>query len=472
MKKLSFLVLMLLSLSAKSQFPVTRQLGQTNILYEYMGGLGVDSGFVFITSFADTTALNAGFLDNIAGLIARTGNVMWMRNNTEDAWIDFLNNASQGLTKADGVVQLGQSTATSGKVATFSTDRVIFNKNFSLGLLRTDTTSNGRYADVSFESNNSVVGGYAKMLLRAKSYVSIDLMTDSTRAFMDVASIYAQGTLVGSIGYVYRPASGIQHFYLFDMRDATQYAAIEVNGASVDEFHSDGHVVLAAIGSVKRVGIGAYGTPDQTLKVNGSGRFTDTLFLDEAESITDSTGADILFRRRSDSAVVKMSVPSLFTLIGSAIKDFIADSANTGTTEEFLYRYTTNANTLNADGDKLVAEYTINLSDVTADKVIKFYYAGTEIYSSGTLTATTGAFKFKVSIIRTSSSTARTTVEQFAGITAGAGGPEAQQSDLSTLTFSNTYAISPSVTVSGAGGGAGDATFKMGTVFFWPAANN
>lgn len=158
--------------------------------------------------------------------------------------------------------------------------------------------------------------------------------------------------------------------------------------------------------------------------------------------------------------------------IGGAIKDFIADSANTGTSEEFLYRYTTKASTLTNDGDKVIGYYTVNLSDITADKVIKFYYAGTQIYTSGTLTATTGTFSFKVTVIRTSSSTARATVESFSGATAGGGATASIQTDLTTLTFSNTYAISPSITVSGAGGGAGDATFKMGTVFFYPAANN
>lgn len=152
--------------------------------------------------------------------------------------------------------------------------------------------------------------------------------------------------------------------------------------------------------------------------------------------------------------------------LGGAIKDFIADSANTGTSEEFLYRYTTKASTLTNDGDKIMCEYAINLTDATANKEVKIYFAGTEIYTTGSMIGIETEGKINVTIIRTSSSTAR------AIVSGNLNGYLSLQTDLTSLTFSNTYAITPSVTVSGASGGAGDATFKMGTVFFWPAANN
>lgn len=157
---------------------------------------------------------------------------------------------------------------------------------------------------------------------------------------------------------------------------------------------------------------------------------------------------------------------------GGYIKDFIADSSNTATTEQFLYQYQTKASTLAADGEKIMGTYNLTLADGTTDKVIKFYFAGTAIYNSGTLTGAVGNVTFTVIIIRTSSSTARALVTCSTGITSGTQLPTSQETDLTSLTFTTAYTIQPSSTLSGAGAGNGDITWKMGTIAIYGAANN
>lgn len=157
---------------------------------------------------------------------------------------------------------------------------------------------------------------------------------------------------------------------------------------------------------------------------------------------------------------------------GGVVKDFITTVDNGTTVETDLYTYTTKASTLAADGEKLKAEYSITLSDATADKVIKIYFAGTEIYTSGTLVATTGFFGFNVLVIRTGASTARATVLAISGVIAGTVATGLIQTDLTGLTFTNTNILKITGTASGASGGSGDISAKMGTIFWYGAANN
>lgn len=89
MKRLYILLVFLVSaVTAFSQFPVTQNLGAPKTLVLGRGGIGVDSGFVYKTSFADTSIANYGFLDAIPGIIIRTGNRLWMRDTTASVWIE------------------------------------------------------------------------------------------------------------------------------------------------------------------------------------------------------------------------------------------------------------------------------------------------------------------------------------------------------------------------------------------------
>lgn len=157
---------------------------------------------------------------------------------------------------------------------------------------------------------------------------------------------------------------------------------------------------------------------------------------------------------------------------GGSIADFTTDVSNSGTSETDLYTYTTKASTLAATGEKLIANFTCISSDATASSDYKVYFGGTQIYDSGVLGTTTGTFEFKVSIIRTGSSTARATVSVFNSVTAGTSGPSSTETDLTGLTFSGTNILKITGQAGGATGGTGDLTAKMGAIFWYGASND
>lgn len=156
--------------------------------------------------------------------------------------------------------------------------------------------------------------------------------------------------------------------------------------------------------------------------------------------------------------------------IGGVIADHSTDVSNTGTTETDLYSYTTPANTLAATGEKIIAEYAGVFNDATALSRIKVFFAGVVLLNTGALViASQGSWKLQVSIIRTSASTARA-IASFSSVSSSVVAPV--ETDLTGLTFTTTNVIKITGTASGSGGGTGDITAKMGTVFWYPSANN
>jgi len=156
---------------------------------------------------------------------------------------------------------------------------------------------------------------------------------------------------------------------------------------------------------------------------------------------------------------------------GGAIADFITDVANSGTSETDIQTYTTKASTLSANGEKLVFDFTMNLSDITATAQIKVLFGGTSIGDTGALTVSaTGAVAIRGWIIRTGSTTARSSVTISSPTASTA--LYTNETDLTGLTFTNTNILKTTATAGGAGGGTGDITGKLGTIFWYPAAAN
>ncbi len=157
--------------------------------------------------------------------------------------------------------------------------------------------------------------------------------------------------------------------------------------------------------------------------------------------------------------------------IGGTIYDAYADVQNSGTSETDLDSYTTPANTLVANGDKIFFNYTVNLNDITATAYIKVYFAGTAIASTGALTvSSTGALIVSGWVIRTTSTTARASVN-ISSPTASTAIYTAQ-TDLTGLTLSGTNILKITGQAGGAGGGSSDITFKQGSIDFKGVARN
>ncbi len=159
-----------------------------------------------------------------------------------------------------------------------------------------------------------------------------------------------------------------------------------------------------------------------------------------------------------------------FALEG-VIADSYADVSNTGTSETDIYTYTTPANTLAADGEKVKFRYILNLSDVTSQANIKVYFAGTSIMTTGNLNiASTGAMDISGYIVRTSSTTARAVVTIISPNTSIAS--LITETDLTSLTLSGTNILKITGTAGGGTGGSGDITGKMATVSWQAVAAN
>ena len=157
--------------------------------------------------------------------------------------------------------------------------------------------------------------------------------------------------------------------------------------------------------------------------------------------------------------------------MGGIIADFSADGSNTGTGETDLQTYTTKASTLSATGEKLIYDIAGTFNDVTATGQLQFYFAGTSIGNTGTLTiSATGGWSARILIVRTGTTTARSMVTVT---TPGAStAVYTTETDLTGLTFTNTNIIKCTGIAAGAGGGTGDITSKLGTILWWGAAAN
>jgi hypothetical protein len=159
------------------------------------------------------------------------------------------------------------------------------------------------------------------------------------------------------------------------------------------------------------------------------------------------------------------------TGIGGVIADFTADVNNSSTTETDLLTYTTKASTLASTGEKITAEFNGTNNDATATSQIQLYFAGTNIFNSTAMTLSgTGYWDATVTVIRTGSTTARARVVFNA--TNATGFTSTTETDITGLTFTNTNIIKCTGTAGGAGGGSSDITAKLGTIFWYPAANN
>lgn len=150
------------------------------------------------------------------------------------------------------------------------------------------------------------------------------------------------------------------------------------------------------------------------------------------------------------------------------IKDEYADVNNTSTTETDLYSFTTPANSLYSNGEKIKAIYSGTNNDATATTQLKVYFAGTSIGDTGALTVVVGPWEANVLIIKTGSTTARASVSIS---TPGASTPVyVKQTDLTGLTLTGTNILKITGTAGGGTGGSSDITGKFSTVSILPAA--
>ena len=150
--------------------------------------------------------------------------------------------------------------------------------------------------------------------------------------------------------------------------------------------------------------------------------------------------------------------------LGGTIKDFITDVANTNvTTEQDIYTYTTLANTLAMNGDKIDAEYGLQLTSTGGlTKQLRAYFGGTLIFDSGALSLSVATdFCVNLLIIRDGSTSVRCVAT--ANTTGASTNAYAKVTKITGLTLSNTNILKVTGTV-GTGAVAGDITGVCGMI--------
>lgn len=153
---------------------------------------------------------------------------------------------------------------------------------------------------------------------------------------------------------------------------------------------------------------------------------------------------------------------STFVTVGGVLKDFYTDASTSDVTEEDLYSYSVPAYTLANNGDKLIM-YTTVTTNSSGNITLAGYFAGQQV---GGMSATYGGVdrtgNIKMTIIRTSSSTARAEVIVKLGATS--------YTDYFEITGKDwTQANIMKVTASAANNAV---TARMGYIEYKPAAIN
>lgn len=205
----------------------------------------------------------------------------------------------------------------------------------------------------------------------------------------------------------------------------------------------------------------AGGAMTDRLRIGSTGEIQLLTALGENTAVSDFVvinGSGIL-EKRSD-------VFTSYTLF-----DHYSDAGNSGTSETDLYSDNIPANTLSADGDKIVATYHVRLDQINVANepalTTRVYFAGTEIFEgvqTGPVSPETGLI-LDVLIIRESSSVVRCSVGQrdIANI-------QQQYTRITALTLSSAQILKITGQASGTNAATDQIVAKMGTVEFKAAS--
>jgi hypothetical protein len=201
-----------------------------------------------------------------------------------------------------------------------------------------------------------------------------------------------------------------------------------------------------------------------------SGDYEGQLHISKGVVDFYARASDTLRSAQLDSTGFKINSGHSTTManVGGILKDFHVDAANVTTGETDLYSYPVPADVLASNDDKLIAEFS-GENIVTTTNEIKAYFAGTNIFTqSNAVIAATGDWRVQVTIIRVSSSVARTTVQLFAS-----GDDGSSDFDIKTVELtSKDWTISNILKITGQAANSNEITAKMGYIEYKPAGVN
>lgn len=332
------------------------------------------------------------------------------------------------LTLATGEPSIGN-----GTTQTFTMQKALFGMQDSSGNNKIIVQASG-FMGIAGKVNPDValsMGGDIRLNAHA-----LFLDTDNNEQILKSSSINGAGTQFNSFG-------GFQ-FQTF-------------SGGTVSQLWID---------VTKGVGIGTIISPTARLNIQAGTATAGTSPL-KLVSGTILTTPEVGAHEYNGNFYLTKVGPVRYSVPGTLF-DHYADVSNTNTAETDLYTDTLLANTLATTGDKIVANYALNIASVVSStEEVKIYFAGTVIFDSGALSISIAAsWCFSVLIIMTSSTTARAVVSLAApGVSTG----DVTETDLTGLTLSGTNILKVTGQAGGVAGASSQITAKLGSVFFYPA---
>ena len=204
------------------------------------------------------------------------------------------------------------------------------------------------------------------------------------------------------------------------------------------KFASGGNAERMRLDATGRLGIGQT-SPTAYLHLKAGTAAANTAPYKETAGVL-TTVIEPLTHESNASSGYRSTVALNRVAEGGKIYGTSTDVSNTSTTETDLITYTTKANTLVATDESLVFDLAGTFNDATATAQLQFYFAGTNIGNTGTLTlSATGGWTARVIIIRSGSTTAK------AMVTVTTPGASTAQyttvTSMTGLTFSGTNII-------------------------------
>lgn len=203
-----------------------------------------------------------------------------------------------------------------------------------------------------------------------------------------------------------------------------------------------------------------------------NGSTTSNIFVARDNGTTVFTIADGGIVSINSLSIVAGTSTGNIAKVGGVIFDHYVDGSSTHTdgTEDILYTDTIPANTLSANGQKIVGEYTVNIvASATATRRIQLYFAGTTILDGGTQTfASGGNCDIYITVIRETSSVVRIKAELVpSGISLQ---PIVTYTRITGLDFTTTNILKITGIAAGVGAGSADIIAKLGYIEWKQAA--
>jgi hypothetical protein len=369
MKRLFILLAFLFSaIISFAQFPISQSQGSPSTQVYSRGGYGVDSGFVYRTNYADTAAANLGFLDNIPGIVIRTGSTLWLRNQAATAWVEI----GSGAVVTPTLQQVLDAGSTFNK-----NNSIDFDQSFSLTFTNVPEfiiEGSGAFASTKFLDLNGG-GGFVRLGRSNEPYfegsdsariVGLTKSNDTTRKILTISPTGGLTFANWSNG-----GGGSQTDSLFGVQDNRAVANRYFSVAEVPEFIIDSvgdNFLIQGHNGAEQFGIQFTTNLGLSQMFSGDNVFQvdeDSARLLQSNSSADISGFNLLARNPVSGGLVDYT--------GAFINEFI-DSLELDTlVNRTLINAYGNSLTLNTTG---IIPYTQWLSQISSRVVFNKGVAG------------------------------------------------------------------------------------------------